>query len=136
MLRVLYHIATSPSTFEMEILFSLTLKINSIIKGQVGFRHTKEMALLQNKQKNFSKDTPSFTRFEIPNLNFKNSQFTPLSFQLYSIWTPHLILAVKNTQKKGQNIHDFHFFKIKKNVLEVGILYKSHRYKRRVMFKI
>jgi hypothetical protein len=110
MLQVLYHIATSPSTFEMEILFSLTLKINSIIKVQVGFRHTKEMALLQNKQKNFSKDTPSLTRFEIPNLNFKNSQFTPLSFQLYLIWTPPLILPVKNTKKRGQNIHDFHFF--------------------------
>jgi hypothetical protein len=112
MLRVLYHIATSPSTFEMEILFSLTLKINSIIKVQVGFRHTKEMALLQNKQKNFSKDTPSLTCFEIPNLNFKNSQFTPLSFQLYSIWTPPLILAVKNTKKKrGKISMIFIFFK-------------------------
>jgi hypothetical protein len=76
---------------------------------------------------NFTEDLRTFTSFEIPSINLKNSQFSFLNFQL----SPQSILAVKNT-KKYQNIHDFHF----KKKLKVGILYKSQGYKRYLMFKI
>jgi hypothetical protein len=78
-------------------------------------------------------------RFYKPLLNFKISYFGPLNFELLSIRTIPLILAVKNTKKKkNQNIPHFRFFFFlnKKNVLEVRILYKSQEYKCHVMFKI
>ena len=69
-------------------------------------------------------------------LNFKISYFGPMNFELLSIRTLPLILAVTNT-KNDQNIPTFSsFFKIKKKVLEVKILYKSQGYKHHVMFKI
>ena len=43
-------------------------------------------------------------------LNFKIFHFGPLNFELLSVRTIPLILAIENT-KKDQNIPHFHFFK-------------------------
>jgi hypothetical protein len=36
-------------------------------------------------RRNFTKNSQTFTCFEIPSLNLKNSQFSPINFQLLSI---------------------------------------------------
>jgi hypothetical protein len=75
-----------------------------------------------------------FTNFP---LNFKISHFGFLNFELLSIKTIQLILAVKIQKKtKISIIFVFFLFLNKKNVLEVEILYRSQRYKCHVMFKI
>jgi hypothetical protein len=48
------------------------------------------------------------TRFEIPFLNFKNSQFIPMNFQLFSIWTHPYKLGHKFFSK-DQKSPDFYF---------------------------
>ena len=38
-------------------------------------------------RRNLIEDPRTFTCFEIPPLNFKNSQFSHMNFQLFLIWT-------------------------------------------------
>jgi hypothetical protein len=70
---------------------------------------------------NFTRPPRTTSRFEIPPINFKNSQFTPMNFQLLSIWTHPYKLGYKIFEK-DQNTYDFNFLKKLKNILEIEIL--------------